>query len=118
MAQIDDLKTMLGITGSDEDALLTIHLNLARDFIARYRNSYDLTDPDNPVPEVETAYENVQLLMASESYSKAGAEGETAHTEAGIKRTYESGTLYSKGTLSLITPKVKVVAVYEDTEEE
>lgn len=118
MAQLDYLKLMLGISDTAQDSLLELHLLLAGKYISKLRNSYDLTDPDNPVAEVETIYEDVQLFMASESYSKAGAEGETAHSESGISRSYSNGSMYSSATLSLITPKVKVVEQVEDTEEE
>lgn len=117
MAQLDDLKTLLGITGTDEDTILELELSMAEFFIADRRNTYDVTDPDNPVPYVETRFEKIQLQLASEGYSKRGAEGEKGHTEAGIKRTYDSGSRYSMDTVAMITPKVRVI-VSEDTEEE
>ena len=39
---------------------------------------------------VPTAYEHIQLQIAVELFSKMGAEGQTAHGENGISRTYES----------------------------
>ena len=45
------------------------------------------------IPEgatVPTQYEHIQLQIAVELFSKMGAEGQTAHDENGINRTYES----------------------------
>jgi len=116
MAQLDTLKIMLDIESTDvtKDALLTIHLDMATSFIAIRRNSYDAESGD---PVLETDYEFIQLMMSTESYSKMGAEGEETHSEAGIKRSYESGALYSSSTIAMIIPKVRVI-VSEDVEEE
>lgn len=117
MAQLDLLKTILGITDTSQDVLLQIELDLAEGFIAEKRDTYDVTDPDNPVAYVESKYEMVQLMLASESFSKRGAEGESGHTESGIRRSYETGALYSEYTMAMIIPKVRVITI-EDTEEE
>ena len=45
------------------------------------------------IPEgatVPTQYEHIQLRIAVELFSKMGAEGQTAHSENGINRTYAS----------------------------
>ena len=60
------------------------------------------------VPEgatVPAAYEHIQLKIAVELFSKMGAEGQTAHDENGIKRTYESGDV-SASLLRQIVPLV------------
>lgn len=107
---------MLGINDNTQDALLQVELDLARDFIAEKRNTFDLTDPLDPVPYVESRYESVQLQLASESFSKRGAEGEVSHGEAGVKRAYATGGLYSLATMNMVIPKVRVVSAVEDTE--
>ena len=53
--------------------------------------------------EVPAQYERIQLSIAVELYSKIGAEGETAHSENGISRTYEAGDV-SKSLLKQIIP--------------
>lgn len=53
---------------------------------------------------VPTAYEHVQLQIAIELFSKMGAEGQTAHSENGINRTYEAADV-SPSLLNRITPK-------------
>ena len=58
------------------------------------------------IPEgatVPTQYEHVQLQIAVELFSKMGAEGQTAHSENGISRTYESAGV-SQALLKRIMP--------------
>ncbi len=54
---------------------------------------------------VPSAYETIQLRIALELFSKMGAEGQTAHDENGIKRTYEAADV-SPSLLRQITPCV------------
>lgn len=42
------------------------------------------------MPPLEPKYFNLQLRLAVVLYNKIGAEGESAHSEAGVSRTYES----------------------------
>lgn len=58
------------------------------------------------VPEgatVPAAYEHIQLQIALELFSKMGAEGQVAHNENGINRTYEAADV-SPSLLRRITP--------------
>ena len=58
------------------------------------------------IPEgatVPTQYEHIQLQVALELFSKMGAEGQTAHSENGINRTYESAGV-SNSLLRRIVP--------------
>ena len=52
---------------------------------------------------VPAAYEHIQLQIALELYSKMGAEGQTAHKENGVDRTYESADV-SPSLLRRIVP--------------
>jgi len=52
---------------------------------------------------VEARYEHIQLRIAVEMFSKMGAEGQTAHDENGIKRTWEAGDI-SPSLLKAIVP--------------
>ena len=54
---------------------------------------------------VEARYEHIQLQIANELFSKMGAEGQTAHSENGISRTYEAADV-SPSLLRRITPIV------------
>lgn len=58
------------------------------------------------VPEGATVppmYEHIQLQIAVELYSKMGAEGQTAHGENGISRSYEAADV-SPSLLRRIVP--------------
>lgn len=60
------------------------------------------------IPEgatVPTQYEYIQLAIAVELFSKMGAEGQTAHNENGINRTYESAGV-STSLLRRIVPVI------------
>lgn len=57
--------------------------------------------PDNA--EVPVRYEGIQVRIALELYNKRGAEGETAHTENGTQRVYETGEV-SSSLLKQIVP--------------
>ena len=52
---------------------------------------------------VENRFEHTQLQIAVELFGKMGAEGQTAHDENGIKRTWESGDV-SPSILKTIVP--------------
>ena len=62
----------------------------------------------DPPEELERRYENLQLRIAVELYNKQGAEGEIAHSENGISRTYSSSWI-SEELLSEVTPKARVL---------
>lgn len=63
---------------------------------------------DNGEPYVEPRFEDLQFRIAMDLYNKIGAEGETAHSENGISRTYESSWV-SEQLLSEVTPYCGVV---------
>jgi hypothetical protein len=52
---------------------------------------------------VPLKYEHIQLQIAVELFSKMGAEGQTAHDENGINRTYEAADV-SPSLLRKIVP--------------
>lgn len=52
---------------------------------------------------VNRAYEHIQLQIAVELFSKMGAEGQTAHNENGVNRTYEAADV-SPSLLRRILP--------------
>ena len=65
--------------------------------------------PFGQVPtEIEERYKDLQIRIAVEMFNKRGAEGETAHSENGISRSYSSAGV-SEELLREITPKAGVV---------
>ena len=86
-------------TASDE--LLQYLLEQAEGIILNWR--YPFGAPEGA--SVPTAYEQIQLRVALELFSKMGAEGQTAHDENGVKRTYEAADV-SPSLLKQIVPCV------------
>lgn len=62
---------------------------------------YPFGTPENAT--VPSVYEHIQLQIAVELFSKMGAEGQTAHNENGINRTYEAADV-SPSLLRRIIP--------------
>jgi hypothetical protein len=65
--------------------------------------------PFGEYPEdIEPKYKDLQIRIAIEMFNKIGAEGETAHSENGVSRTYSSANV-SEELLREITPMAGVV---------
>ena len=58
--------------------------------------------------EIEARYKDLQIRIAVEMFNKRGAEGEMAHSENGVSRSYASANV-SEDLLREITPKAGVV---------
>jgi hypothetical protein len=84
-------------TASDE--LLFVLIEQAEGIVLNKR--YPFGVPENAV--VPPMYEHIQLQIAVELFSKMGAEGQTAHGENGISRSYESADV-SPSLLRRIIP--------------
>ena len=82
-----------------EYALLEALLGQAEGIVLNRR--YPFGAPEGAT--VPLAYEHIQLQIAVELFSKMGAEGETAHNESGISRTYEAADV-SPSLLRRIIP--------------
>jgi hypothetical protein len=84
MDKLQTLKTLIGVDDSEDDLLLTL-LSLAEGKILERLYPYDHSKETLP-----TRYVGKQIEIAVYLYNKQGAEGQTAHSENGISRTYES----------------------------
>lgn len=62
---------------------------------------------EHPI-DIEDRYKDLQIRIAVEMFNKRGAEGETAHSENGVSRSYSSASV-SDELLREITPKAGVV---------
>ena len=107
MTEAEKLTMLQTICGDSEatTAMLSIYLDLAADIVVHraypFLTSYVLA-------EVPDRYATLQVQIANELYLHRGAEGEKDHTENGIKRTYETGSV-SDSLLKKIVPYAKVV---------
>ena len=95
------LKAMVG--GSDTDDVLFAYLDIAGRKIINRAYPYDAE-----ITEVPVRYEFLQCEIAAYLLNKRGAEGQTAHSENGISRTYESADV-PESLLNAITPMVGVI---------
>lgn len=82
------LKSIIGKVDSDDDKLLKAYLRIAASAILDKLYPFDDTQTEVPL-----RYAVKQCEIAQYLYNKQGAEGETAHDENGIKRTYESASV-------------------------
>lgn len=101
MTQLERLKIRITETTND-DELVDI-LESAKAVILSRRFPFG-EYPD----DIEPRYQDLQIRIAVEMYNKRGAEGETAHSENGVSRSYSSASV-SEELLREITPKVGVV---------
>ena len=95
------LKAMVG--SSDTDDVLFAYLDIAGSKIINRAYPYALD-----VTEVPKRYEFLQCEIASYLLNKRGAEGQTAHSENGISRSYESADV-PESLLGAVTPMVGVL---------
>ena len=101
--KLEQLKSLLDISGTDEDALLLTLLSISAQKILDRVYPYDST-----ITEVPNRYAMKQVEIAVYLYNKRGAEGQTAHNENGINRTYESADV-PESLMRGITPYVGVI---------
>lgn len=101
MTQLERLK--IRITENTNDDELEDILESAKAVILSRRYPFG----DCPA-EIEDKYKDLQIRIAVEMFNKRGAEGETAHSENGVSRSYASASV-SEELLREITPKAGVV---------
>jgi hypothetical protein len=96
--KIEKLKVLIS-PDTATDQLLQYLLEQAEGIILNRRYPFG-------VPEGATLsayHEQIQIRVAVELFGKMGAEGQTAHDENGIKRTWEAGDV-SPSLLKTIVP--------------
>ena len=81
------------------DPLLLYLLEQAEGIVLNRR--YPFGAPEGA--SLSAAHEKIQVQIAVELFNKMGAEGQTAHDENGIKRTWEAGDV-SPSLLKGIVP--------------
>lgn len=101
MTQLERLK--IRITEKVDDVELEDILESAKAVILSRRFPFG-EQPE----EIENKYKDLQIRIAVEMFNKRGAEGETAHSENGVNRSYSSASV-SEELLREITPKAGVV---------
>ena len=96
--KIEKLKVLIS-PDSASDLLLTYLLEQSEGIILNRR--YPFGAPEGA--SLSAFHQQIQLRIAVELFNKMGAEGQTAHDENGIKRTWEAGDV-SPSLLRAIVP--------------
>ena len=94
-----EMQNMLkGMTGETDENVLSTYLLLAKNVVIG--KAFPFSDGTEEVP---TQYLTTQVEIAAYRLNKRGAEGEVAHSENGVSRSYENGDIPST-LLWRITP--------------
>ena len=101
--KLEQLKSLLGISGTDEDAMLLTLLSISAQKVLDRLYPFDDT-----MTSIPSRYVSKQVEIAVWLYNKRGAEGQVAHSENGVNRAYESADI-PDSLLAGITPKVEVL---------
>lgn len=96
--KINRLAVLISPDTASSELLLSL-LEIAEGIVLNRR--YPFGAPEGVA--VPAIYEHIQLQIAVELFSKMGAEGQTAHGENGVSRTYESADV-SPSLLKRIVP--------------
>lgn len=88
MTEAEKIIKVKALCDETDNDTISAYLYMAGNKILRIVYPYDFT-----VTEVPTQYEHVQIDAAVYLLNKRGGEGETAHSENGISRTYENADL-------------------------
>ena len=104
MKQTEKLTLLKAMVGSaDSDDVLLAYLDIAGHKILN--RAYPFSTDETEVP---ARYCFLQCEIAAYLLNKRGAEGQTAHNENGISRSYESADV-PESLLGAITPMVGVL---------
>ena len=101
--KLTKLQRLVGAKQSEDDLLLMYLTDAERAILGRL---YPMTD-EYP-SSLPVKYESCQIEIAVYLYNKRGAEGQIAHNENGINRTYESASI-PESMLSDIIPYGTVI---------
>lgn len=101
MTNEDKIKRLAVLISPDtaDSELLSLMVEQAEGIVLNRRYPFGI--PEGAT--VPSHYEHIQLQIAVELFSKLGAEGQTAHNENGINRTYEAADV-SPSLLKRIVP--------------
>lgn len=99
----DKLSLLKTVSGETDDGILAAYLDMAGAHILRKAYPYR-----SDVISVPDKYAQLQVEIACYLLGKRGAEGESAHSENGISRTYESASV-PESMLKQVIPYAQVI---------
>ena len=103
MTDTEKLTMLKSMTGETDNDVLSTYLTLAKGVVVSKAYPYGPGAEEVPAP-----YHTTQVEIAAYLLNKRGAEGETAHSENGVSRSYEDGDI-PPTLLRRITPMVGVM---------
>lgn len=86
MTDTEKLTMLKAMTGEKDESVLSTYLSIAGNKVLKRAYPFDST-----VTAVPDQYAHIQVEIAVYLLNKRGAEGQTAHSENGISRSYEDG---------------------------
>ena len=87
MTDEEKLTMLKSMTEETDNDVLSTYLTLAKGVVLS--RAYPYTEEDKVPPK----YDTVHVEIAAYMLNKRGAEGETAHSENGVSRSYEDGDI-------------------------
>ncbi len=101
MTNEEKIEMLSGLISPDtaSESLLASLLKMSEGIVLNRRHPFGIPEGS----AVEPRYEHIQVQIALELFAKMGAEGQTAHSENGISRTYEAADV-SPSLLNKIVP--------------
>ena len=87
MTDEEKLTMLKSMTEETDNDVLSTYLTLAKGVVLS--RAYPYTEED----KVPAQYDTVHVEIAAYMLNKRGAEGETAHSENGVSRSYEDGDI-------------------------
>ena len=102
MTEAEKIAMVKAMSGETDEDTVSAYLYLAGQKICRAAYPYDAS-----VTIVPAQYDHVQVEAAVYLLNKRGAEGQTAHSENGISRSYESADV-PESMLGEVIPHVGV----------
>lgn len=103
MTELDKITMLETMTGEHDRSVLLTYLAIAKESLLRH-----IYQCSASVGELPDKYSLKQLEIAAYLINKRGAEGETAHSENGISRTYEDADIPS----SMLKEVLPVMGVF------
>ena len=104
MTDAEKLTMLQSMTGETDQNVLSTYLTLAKGVVISKAFPFGTGEEAIPTP-----YHTVHVEIAAYMLNKRGAEGETAHSENGVSRSYEDGDI-PPTLLRRITPMAGVMA--------
>lgn len=103
MTEAEKILRVMGLSGETNEATVRAYLNIAGSKICH--KAYPFAETEMNVPP---KYAHTQVEIAVYLLNKRGAEGQTAHSENGISRTYENADIPAS-LLREVVPMASVI---------